>query len=74
MKKTLLISVSLVLLATLVFANDVIKREFEVDKGSILLIETEIGGDIYIKGSNGDKIEVKAEVYRIDDDDYRIEF
>jgi DUF4097 and DUF4098 domain-containing protein YvlB len=74
MKKTLFIFVALVFLFSLVSANDVIKREFDVNKGETLTLMTEIGGDIYIKGHDKDKIEIKAEVYRIDKDDYDIDF
>ena len=74
MKRTLLIGMFLALLTSFVFANEVIKREFDVSSGKKLVLETEIGGDIYIKGTDKDKIEVKAEVYRIDEDDYEINF
>ena len=74
MKRTLFVCLLLAFLTSFVFADDVIKREFEISGGKTLILETEIGGDIYVKGWNQDKIEVKAEVYRIDDDDYRIDF
>jgi len=74
MKKIFLICLLLASLSTFVFADDVIKREFDISKGKTLTLETEIGGNIYIKGSDEDKIEFKAELYRIDDDDYNIDF
>lgn len=74
MKRTVLVCLLLAFLASFVFADDVIKRDFEVSRGKDLVLETEIGGNIYIKGSDEDKIKIKAEVYDIDDDDYDIDF
>ena len=64
----------LALLTSFVFANEVIKREFDVSSGKKLVLETEIGGDIYIRGWDKEKVKVTAEAYRIDEDDYKIEF
>lgn len=74
MKKIICLCLAVIFLASPAFADEVIKREFDISKGNRLVLETEIGGDIYIKGWDGNKIMVKAEVIRMDEDDYEIDF
>ena len=74
MKKLICLCLTLFFLASLASADDVIKREFDISKGGKLVLETEIGGDIYIKGSDENKVVVKAEVIRMDESDYNMDF
>jgi len=61
-------------LASTASADDIIKREFEISKGGRLVLETEIGGDIYVKGSDENAVVVKAEIIRMDESDYDMDF
>lgn len=74
MKKLICVCLAVFFLASLAFADDVIKREFDISKGGKLILDTEIGGDIYIKGWDGDNVVLKAEVIRMDEGDYNMDF
>ena len=74
MKKALCICLLTAFLVPAVLADDIIKREYEISKGGNLILETEIGGDIYVKGWEEDKVIVKAEVIDVDDDAYELYF
>jgi len=74
MRKIACLFIVMAFLAAVASADDVINREFEISKGGRLVLETEIGGDIYVKGWDENKVMVKGEVIRMDEGDYRIDF
>jgi len=74
MKKLIFLCLTVFFLTSLASADDVIKREFDISKGGKLILETEIGGDIYVKGGDENKVVVKAEVIRMDESDYDMDF
>lgn len=73
MKRIIYFWVISFIFATAVYAGN-ITREFDVSKGGSLSFDTEIGGDIYIKGWDADKVEVKSEPVGLNPEDYRISY
>ena len=73
MKRTAYSCILLFMLASLVYGDE-IRREFDISRGGQFKISTEIGGEIYIRGWDKDKIEVKGDATGLDPDDYVIDY
>ncbi len=73
MKKIITIVFLIVFSSGALFAQRTYEKEFSVDKGDLLDLNIEAGGDIVIEGWNKDKVSIKARFRWDYEDDYRIE-
>ena len=73
MKRTIYYVILSILAVSLVYADN-IKREFDMSKGGLLKVNSEIGGEIYIRGWDQNKVEVKGDVTGLDPEDYEVSY